>query len=113
MIGAQEAAVGLANLPTFGKAGKALESIGYDPKATKAELDKLYSPEQRLANDKVAKADGFVDTLSTMVDNPSTIAQTAVESVPLMLGGGAIGQAARKQSRTCRPGWPVPLARAP
>ena len=45
VVGAGESAVGLADLATGGYAGKALNKLtGYDPKATKAALDDLYSP---------------------------------------------------------------------
>ncbi|NMG64394.1 hypothetical protein GPA19_05465 [Azoarcus indigens] len=92
IIGAGEAAVGLADLATGGAAGKALEGVGYRPKQTKEFLDEFYSPEQKAANQRVQEAEGFFGTAGAMLENPSTIAHTAVESVPNMLGGGAIAR---------------------
>ena len=95
VIGAGEAAVGIADIPTMGLVGKGLSSVGYDPKATREVLDEYLTPEQRAANRKVQSADGFVPTLVEAVKNPSVIAQTAVESVPSIFAGGAIARGAR------------------
>ncbi|MGC8385198.1 hypothetical protein ACP3P8_25525 [Pseudomonas aeruginosa] len=49
-------------------------------------------PEQKAANQRVAQAEGFVDTAQAMLANPSTIAHTVAESAPSMLAGGAVGR---------------------
>jgi|GEM_PF-1975295 len=96
-IATGEVAAGLADLPTFGYAGKALESIGYDPAETKRIIDRnLLSRDQRLANQRVEDAEGFVGTAKAMLENPSTIAGAALESLPSTFGGGAIGKVAKK-----------------
>lgn len=94
-IAVPEAAVGVADIATAGNAGKALEGLGFRPKEAKAALNELYSPEQKRANQKVAEADGFVDTVKTAIENPSTIAQTVIESAPLIGAGGVVGYGAR------------------
>lgn len=91
-IGIPEAAVGIADIATGGRAGKAAESIGFRPKEAKQILDDFYSPEQKAANERVANADGFVDTLGTMLQNPSTIVHTVAESAPSILAGGVVGR---------------------
>ncbi|MDO8311501.1 MAG: hypothetical protein Q7T25_06150, partial [Sideroxyarcus sp.] len=98
-----QAIVGLADIPTGGHVGKALEDIGYRPHETQKILEKLYSPAQQEANRKVHEADGFVETLQTAVENPSAIATTIGESIPQMIGGAGVargiikaGQAAGK-----------------
>jgi len=96
VVGAGEALVGLANIPTFGRAGRAMESIGYDPKATKDFIGDFYSPAQKLANYRAQQAEGFVGTGKAMLENPSTIAHGVIESLPSTLGGGALGQVARR-----------------
>lgn len=48
VVGLGDAAVGVADLASFGAAGKALDDIGRDSKRTQAFLDSLYSPEQQL-----------------------------------------------------------------
>ena len=65
-IGLPEAAVGLADIVTGGRVGKALENeggtVGFRPKQTREYLDTLYSPEQQAANREVQQAEGFFDT---------------------------------------------------
>lgn len=96
IIGVPESAVGLADIVTGGRAGKAAEGIGFQPKRAKEILSEFYSPQQKAANAAVEQADGFVPTLGAMVQNPSTIVNTVAESVPSMLGGGAIGRGIMK-----------------
>lgn len=96
VVGAGETAVGLANIPTLGRAGRFMEEhLGYDPEATHKIFDSSYSPAQKAANEKVAKADGFWGKIKTAVQNPSTIGHAVLESAPLMAGGGAIAQGIR------------------
>lgn len=93
-VSVPEAAVGLADLATGGRAGKMAEQAGFRPKEAKAMLDDLYSPEQKAANAKVQAAEGFVGTLKAAVENPSVIAHTAIESLPSMGMGGVVGRGA-------------------
>lgn len=93
-VGLPESLVGLADIPTGGLIGKALESIGYKPKEAKKTLDSWYSPEQQEANRKVQEVEGFTETLKTSLQNPSTIVHSVIESAPSMIGGGAIGRGA-------------------
>lgn len=92
VIGVGEAVVGLADIPTFGLAGKAGEAVGWRPEQAKDFIGDFYSPERKAANAEVEQAEGFIDTAKTMLQNPSTIVGTAVESAPLMLGGGAVAR---------------------
>jgi len=89
-IGVPETMVGIADLVTGGHAGKLAESAGFKPKQAKAIISDYYSPEQKLANQKVQEADGFVNTIKAALQNPSTIAQTTAESLPVM-GLGGVG----------------------
>ncbi len=91
-IAMPEAFVGLADIPTGGRVGKALEEVGYEPKKAKQILDTLYTSEQREANRKVSEAKGFVDTVQTSIENPSTIAHSVIESLPSMIGGAGIAR---------------------
>ncbi len=92
-IGLPEAAVGLADIATGGRVGKALEGAGFRPAEAKAMLDAEFTPQQQAANQAVREADGFIGTLAAGLQNPSAVGMAAVESVPQMLGGAA---AARK-----------------
>lgn len=98
VIAVPEAAVGLANIASGGRAGKFLENeggaVGFRPKQAKAYLDELKSDDQKAADAAVQGADGFLPTIGAMVRNPSTIVGAAAESVPLMFAGGVPGRAA-------------------
>ena len=89
-----EAFVGLADLPTGGRVGQALERVGYRPAEARALLGRFYSPAQQEAFAAVDEATGLVDTAFAAVSHPSTIVQAAVESAPLMLGGAGIARGA-------------------
>lgn len=94
VVSVPESAVGLADLVSGGQAGKSVQSTGIDfPKAQLA-LDNLYSLEQQQANQNVQNAQGFVPTLKAMAQNPSTIPNTIIQSVPLMVGGQGIARGA-------------------
>lgn len=94
VVGLPEAVVGIANIPTLGLAGKAVRAAGVDFKTTKDYLDTLLSPETRAAQQTVGAAKGFGATIKAMVDNPSTIVQGGLESLPSMFAGGVIGRGA-------------------
>ena len=96
VIGVGESVIGAADLLSGGHAGKALQDLGVDPKKAKAILDEQYTPEQQIANRKLAEAKGFLPTIGAALSNPSTIIQSAVESAPSMFGGGAIGRGVMK-----------------
>jgi len=96
VVGAGESLVGLADIPTLGRAGKGLEMIGYDPKYLKNELTKLASPEARAAQENVSKGfeQGVVPGIKAIASNPSTIVGGAIESTPGMLLGGGLARGA-------------------
>ena len=91
-IGVPEAAVGLADLVTGGRAGQAAEAVGFRPKEAKAILDEGYSQEQKDAFGRVQAAQGFGDTLMEAVRNPSVVAHSVLESLPLMGAGGVVAR---------------------
>jgi len=95
VIAVPESAVGIADIFTEGRAGKSAENLGFRPKEAKSILDEFLSPAQKLANKKVAEADGLVDTVKTAIQNPSTILNAGIESLPLIAGGGVVGIGAR------------------
>ena len=103
-IGLPEAAVGIADIATGGKVGKALETVGYRPAEAKEILSDFYSPEQKEAFGRVAQADGFVPTLQALVDDPSVAGHSVVESLPSMIGGGAVGRGILKVAPRLPPG---------
>lgn len=91
-ISVPEAAVGLADIPTGGRVGRALEGVGFRPKDAKAFLDDQYSDQQKQAFQNVQKADGFSGKFVAALQNPSVIGHSVVESVPSMVAGGVVGR---------------------
>ncbi len=91
-IGALEFPVGVADLLTMGRAGKALESIGFRPKEGREIVEGWYTPEQQAANKKVQEADGFFGVAGEAISNPSVILQEGVKALPSMIGGQLIGR---------------------
>lgn len=93
-IAVPETAIGLADIATGGAAGRSAEALGFRAREAKEQLNELYSPAQKAANQRVAEAKGFLDTTGAILSNPSTIVQTGVESLPSMGAGGVIGRGA-------------------
>lgn len=91
-VGVPQAVVGLADLASGGKAGKLAEAAGIKFEETNQILDSWKSDAQKAADQKVAGADGFVDTVKTALQNPSTIANSTIESLGSMGVGGVIGK---------------------
>ena len=77
VVGLKEAAVGIADIPTLGRAGKVAEAVeaALPPKIGNLSqtLQELKSPELQAAEQKVAEAEGFTDTAKAYLKNPSSI----------------------------------------
>lgn len=95
-VGLPEAFVGLADIPTGGRVGKALDDLGVKFGETQKALDTFYSAPQQEANKRVRDAQGFVPTMAAALENPSTIATTIGESIPQMLGGAGLARLGMK-----------------
>jgi GGDEF domain-containing protein len=95
-----DAAIGLADIASGGRAGKALEDAGYDSKQAREFLDSKQSDALKESNKAVADADGFVDTTIAAIKNPRAIVDTVAKSAPLMLGGGVVGAGVRAAGAT-------------
>jgi N12 class adenine-specific DNA methylase len=92
-----QSVVGVGSLATGGLVGQGMRAIGYDPEATKATLGEYLSDSQKAADEKVAQADGFVDSIIASLENPRSILGGIAESAPGMLGGmGVSGAVARR-----------------
>lgn len=91
-VGLPQAFVGLADIPTGGRVGKALEEIGYRPDEAQKFLDEHYSEATKADKKYVQGADGFVDTVERALERPATIATSVGESIPSMIGGAGIAR---------------------
>lgn len=96
-VGLGEAAIGLADIPTMGYAGKAAEAaekalFGGTSRDLQAYLQSKKTPEAQAAERKVQEAKGFFNTLGEYVEYPSTILGTIAESAPSMIGGAGVAR---------------------
>lgn len=92
VIGWPESLVGLADIPTLGAAGKAAEALGVDFKRAKDILQEYKSPEQQQSEKNVQQAEGFMGTIGAAAENPMAVGNTIMQSIPSMIGGGAIAK---------------------
>jgi GGDEF domain-containing protein len=93
VVGAGEATVGLADLVSGGHAGRALErATGYDPRVTKEFFEQYQTPEYRAKKAKLSEAEGIIGKAKVALTNPSLIVDTALESLPSMIGGWGIAK---------------------
>lgn len=111
IVAVPEAAVGLVDMATGGRVGKALEegvgipgtdaTLRFDPKVAKDMIGGGYSPAQKQANQSFEEAgkdeSGFMaqawEKTKALVRNPSVAVQGVVESLPSMGAGGVVGRA--------------------
>ena len=99
VIGLGEAAIGLADIPTLGYAGKGIEAaqdavFGGDLQDLRNYLQALKTPEQLAQEKKVSDAEGFTGTLGALVNNPAALLDTVLQTIPQMIGGAAIARKA-------------------
>jgi len=92
IVGLGEAAVGIADIPTMGYAGKATDFVsekvfGGTSKDLQNYLQTFKTPEQIAQEHEVMKAKGFTGTLGALKDNPAAIVDLVAQSLPQMLGG--------------------------
>ena len=66
--------------------------LGYDPKASNEVLQGALSEAQKVANERVEGADGFMNIAAEYVKNPSTIGNAIARSSMPMMAGGAAGK---------------------
>lgn len=95
-IGVPEAAVGLADIPTGGAVGKALENeggaFGFRPKQAREYLDTLKTDGTQQQKREFEQADGVIGKTAYALQNPSLVANAVAESLPMMGAGGVIGR---------------------
>lgn len=95
IVGVGEGVVGIANIPTLGRAGKILEdAFGYDPKQTHEFIGDFKTARSKEQMQEFSETEGFVPKLGNALSNPSIVANTIGESLPSMFAGGAIGKGA-------------------
>ncbi len=94
VIAVPEAAVGLADLATGGRAGKAMEGVGVRFKDAKDVLTGFQSDDLKGKQQEFQQADGILAKTGVALSNPGLIANTVAESVPLMGAGVAPARAA-------------------
>jgi hypothetical protein len=88
IVAVPEAAVGLADVPTGGRAGRLAEDLGVDFKGTKSYFESLQSPERQEERQRIQAAEGWKDTALQIAQSPGTVLGAVASSVPLMGAGG-------------------------
>lgn len=96
VIGVPEAAVGIADIASGGRVGKAAENVGIKFKEAKDILGDYYSPEAKEANKAVSDAQGFFPAVGAAITHPSSIVNSAIESAPSFIIGGGVARGALK-----------------
>ena len=99
VVGAGEAIIGLADIPTMGLAGKAADAIekgifGGTTKDLQAKLQSLKTAEEQKQEQAVAEAKGFKNTVGALAQNPAAFLNILTESVPSMVGGAGLARTA-------------------
>ena len=103
VIGLGEAAVGLADIPTFGYFGRGVEAasdavFGGDLEDASQYLQSLKTPEQLAQEQEVADAEGtgvekFGNTIGALLNNRGALLNTIFNTLPQMVGGAGIARA--------------------
>jgi hypothetical protein len=91
-IAVPEAAVGLLDLATQGRAGKMAEDVGIRFKDARAIADDFNSDATKAARQEFQQAQGLGGKAAAALANPSVIATTVGESLPSMFAGGALAK---------------------
>lgn len=92
VVGLGQGLVGIADIPSGGAVGNALEQSGVDLAGAQEYLQTLKSPEQQQAEQNVANAEGFADTIKAGIKNPSAVTNLIANSLPSMVGGAGIAR---------------------
>ncbi|EPD34672.1 hypothetical protein, partial [Delftia acidovorans] len=96
-VAVPEAAVGLADIVTGGRAGKFLENeggtVGFRPKPAREAVNEWHSDATKEAQRKFQEAEGLGGKFKAAVENPSNIVGAVVESLPAMGAGGVAARA--------------------
>lgn len=74
--------------------GYTLAEINADTKDRGNTLKQSLSVEQQAGAKDIENAEGFVDTAKALLSNPMNVAGAGIESIPMMLGGQAVGAGA-------------------
>ena len=98
--GTGAALVGLADLLLPGDQAEQARRLGLDYPARQRATREHYSSAQKRQAEALGTTEGVIPTLRELAKHPSQVAHLAVESLPLMAGGGAIA----KGIRTAWPG---------
>ena len=113
VLGAKEAITGIADIPTFGLAGKGVAAaekavFGGTSQDARAKLQELKSAEALQQEKEISETKGFLPTAGAYLKRPGALAGVITESIPSMLGGagiarGAVGSIAKMASKKAAP----------
>ena len=97
LVGLGEAAVGIADIPTLGYAGKGVEAaekaiFGGTSKDLQQKLQELKTPELREQEKAVQEAKGVKNTVLALAKNPLAFLNLIEQSLPSMYGGVGVAR---------------------
>jgi hypothetical protein len=97
VVGAGEALVGIADIPTMGYAGKVVEGaekaiFGGTSQDLQQKLQELKTPEQREEEQAVQEAKGVKNTVLALAKNPTAFLNLIEQSLPSMYGGVGVAR---------------------
>jgi predicted GNAT family acetyltransferase len=72
---------------------QALAKLGYQPAETRRILAGYYSDQRQRANRSISEAEGILDTIAAVFEQPEVVVGTVLQAIPSMLGGGVAGRA--------------------
>lgn len=91
-IDVPNAAVGIADIFTGGRAGKFLNDLGFRPEDANEILDSWKSTRLQAAEQQFSEAEGLGGAVGTIAENPALISNAVSRMLPAMGAGGAVGQ---------------------
>ena len=99
LLGAKEAITGIADIPTFGLAGKGVAAaekalFGGTSQEARQKLQELKSAEAQQEEKEIAATKGFLPTAKAYIERPGALLGTVTESIPTMIGGAGIARGA-------------------
>lgn len=99
VLGAKEAITGIADIPTFGLAGKGVAAaekaiFGGTSQDARQKLQELKSAEAQQEEKEIAETKGFLPTAKAYIERPGALLGVVTESIPTMVGGAGIARGA-------------------
>jgi Large polyvalent protein associated domain 38/Transglycosylase SLT domain len=94
-VGVIQGIVGLGDMVSGGRVGKAVEDMGIDLAGSQQALKEQYSPQIKEGMQEIQDAQGFAGNIKAVMDHPVAALAQFGESIPSMYAGGVLTKAAK------------------